>query len=127
MIKKKWILPLICVALPVLLALPFGCASDELPRPSLDICDSLELNMLTYADDISPIVELKCTNDGCHGAGSNDGDFTNYQGMLLDLENGRIHEEVLIDRTMPEVGSPDLTEEELNMFQCWLGNGYPEK
>ena len=123
--KKEWLLPLGCILLPILLALPFGCTSDQLPEPSLDFCDSLNLTMLTYDVDIKPIVDVKCTNSGCHGSGSIDGDFTNYQGMLLDLENGRINEEVLVDRTMPQLGplAPDLTDEEREMFQCWLGNG----
>lgn len=124
--KKNWLLPLFCVALPILLSLPFGCASDELPKPSLDFCDSLSFTMLTYDNEIKPIIDTKCTNDGCHGSGSFDGDFTNYEGMLLDLENGRINEEVIIDRTMPQVGSAELTDEERDMLQCWLGNGYPE-
>ena len=124
--KKKWLLPLVCILLPIILALPLGCTSDELPKPSLSFCDSLSLNMLTYDVDIKPIVDVKCTNGGCHGAGSSDGDFTNYQGMLLDLDNGRINDEVLIDRTMPQSSSPDLTDEERDMFKCWLGNGYPE-
>jgi hypothetical protein len=129
MMKKEWILPLICVTLPILLALPFGCASDELPKPSLDFCDSLGLTTLTYDNDIEPIVVTKCANTDngtCHSSGSADGDYTDYQGMLLDLENGRINEEVIIDRTMPQIGSEELTDEEMDMFQCWLGNGFPE-
>jgi len=126
MIKRNLLLPLVCVSLPILLALCFGCDSDELPEPTLDICDSLMLNTLTYDNEIRPIIATKCTNDGCHGAGSSDGDYTDFQGMLLDLDNGRIHDEVLLDRTMPQTGSEDLTDEERNMIQCWLGNGYPE-
>ena len=110
----------------LLLSFLISCDSDTLPEPSLDFCDSLQLNELTYAEEISPILEVKCNNIGCHNAGSSVGDYTNYQGLIVDLDNGTFTQTVLIDRRMPQQGSPDLTVEELNMLECWVGNGYPE-
>lgn len=124
--KTNWLLPLSCIIIAILLTFLSSCTSDELEERSMGLCDSSELNSLNYTINVEPIVALKCTTGGCHGSGSSDGDFTNYQGMLPDLENGRINEEVLIDRTMPQSGSEDLTNEERDIIECWLANGFPE-
>jgi len=124
--KKEWILPFACILLPILLALPSSCTSDSLPEPTNDFCDSLNLANLTYDVELRPIIETSCMESSCHGAGSPDGDYTSYQGILPDLENGKVNNRVLVERTMPQAGSPPLTDLELDMFQCWLGDNHPE-
>lgn len=127
--KKEWILPFACVLLPILLALPSSCTSDKLPEPSLDFCDSLGLNTLTWDAEINVIVQNSCASEtGCHGSGSSLGDYTDYSGLLPFLDNGKVQAEVVLERTMPPnyAQTSTLTEEERDMLQCWLGNGHPE-
>ncbi len=61
----------------------------------------------------------------CHSSGSKRGDFTSYDGLKPDLDNGNFEKEVLIDQRMPR-GSQTLTQEQINTIQCWVDNGYPE-
>ena len=124
--KKEWILPFACVLFPIILAIPTGCTSDVLPEPSLDFCDSLGFNSLTFDAEINTIVETKCMDLGCHTSAFIPGDFTSDQGMVPFLSNGKVNTEVFIDGTMPPPGSPELTQEEKDMLQCWIGNDYPE-
>ena len=126
--KKKYILPIIVIGCAILSALPYGCTSDKLPEPSLDFCDSLGYSALTYDADIRPIIEMKCMtdNDICHRAGSGLGDYSTYERMKIDLDNGGIHRQIFTLDLMPPNGEEDLTQEEKEQIQCWLGNDYPE-
>jgi len=123
--KDKRVLLNINLSLFAFLIFFSACLSDELPEPNVELCDTEEFNSLTYDRDMVQIVSTNCALSGCHGSGSFNGDFTTYEGMLPDLNNGRIIEEVVLDRTMP-IGGNELTETERDMFNCWVEKGFPE-
>lgn len=124
--KKDYFFPLICIFLIVASALLIGCDSDELAMPDLSFCDSLAFNELTYDADILPILNEKCNTENCHPSNSPLGDFTNYQSILPFLESEKINNQIFVEERMPPQNNPDLTQEEKDKLQCWLGNGYPE-
>lgn len=106
--------------------LPFGCTSDQLPPPSLEFCDSLNTPPILYDGNIDAIVNTYCAVTGCHLSGFPDGDFQSYAGMLSRLDNGKINTRVFAQGDMPPAGSPKMTQEEMDQFQCWISNNYPE-
>lgn len=104
----------------------FSCASDKLPAPTLDACDSLGLSNLTYDADLKTIIDTKCASPGCHVSGFNSGNFTNYAGMISRLENDQFRNRSVVMQDMPPNGSPALTEDERQMIDCWILSGFPE-
>lgn len=97
-----------------------ACSKDKLPQTALD-CDT----EVTY-NDVKPIIVQSCAYVGCHV--SNDiGNFLSYEGMEPFLNNGTLEAEVLQSRTMPPDyadGPKELTQEELDLFQCWKQNDF---
>jgi len=79
----------------------------------------------TYDNGISAIINEKCTNFQCHGPGSNQAEFTSFAGMSLAISNGNFEKRVLINQTMPR--NSFLTQTQIDLIQCWVDNGYPEK
>lgn len=77
---------------------------------------------VTFKDHVAPLLETKCNASGCHAEGSTFGDFTTYEEVFVLAANGEIAEEVLEEMTMP-IGST-LDASELEIFRCWLENGY---
>lgn len=90
-------------------------------------CDTL---MPTYVDGVKPIIDANCSYPGCHAAGYQSGDFTNYSSMKSRLDGGQFQLRTLQIKDMPPSyasGPKELTPEELAILECWLQNGYPEQ
>ena len=75
----------------------------------------------SYATDIVPIINSKCSITGCHTSGVLFGDYTNYAELKARADNGKIKLLVLDNATMP-IGS-SLTGEQMQKIKCWLDNG----
>lgn len=104
----------------------WACDTDKLPPVSAIDCSSVNY---TYDMEAKAIIDATCAYSGCHVSGFSDGDFSNYNGMLSRLENESIAERVLNDRDMPPNyadGPTSLTEEQFEIINCWIQNGYPE-
>lgn len=78
----------------------------------------------SYNNTIKVIIDNSCTMSGCHGLNSDNGDFTTYLKLKPYLDNGHLKKHVLKKQDMP-VGFK-LTQEELNLIQCWVENDYAE-
>lgn len=110
-----------------------SCKHDPIITEPVPFCEQASP---TYVDSIKTIIDLSCSYAGCHASGAGIGDFTNYSGMLSRLDNGKIKERVIDMKEDAALGMPpnyatagpiDLTVEQLELFQCWLDNGYPEQ
>ena len=109
-----------------------ACLSDQLPEPTGPDCQG---EILTYSEDIQPIIDQSCAYSGCH-LDTAPGRFDTYEGLLpyVDGDNTLL-QRVVIERADPLFGMPpdnapagrqtDLTEEEVLMIQCWIAAGYP--
>ena len=124
----------------LLLITAVACTNDELP-PSMtpEFCNDIDA---FYDTNVKPIIDESCAYSGCHdGAGGiGAGDFTNYAtfSAYLDTKIGSVRNRVFEIADNPALGMPpdqsvyiesqkdDLTEEEMNILQCWLDAGYPE-
>jgi len=113
-----------------------SCKHDPIipdPIPPVPFCEQANP---TYIDTMMTIINLNCSYAGCHASGAGIGDFTTYSGMLSRLDNGKIKERVIDMKDDASVGMPpnyatggpiDLTNEQLELFMCWLDNDYPEQ
>ena len=109
----------------LLVAILSACTSDKLSlidEPMEPDCNP-EIN---FNNTIQAIVNNSCALPGCHVSGGNaPGVFTSYEGMLGQLDNGQVEDEVIVQRDMPRAPGV-LTEEEFDLFKCWLEAGHPE-
>lgn len=86
------------------------------------VCESGEVP--TYLRDIRPIIQNNCVGSGCHNSGSEHGDFTTYYDLHQTIMTREFSKRVLKRQDMPK-GRP-LTQEEINLIQCWEDTGYLE-
>lgn len=93
-----------------------SCNKTEAP-----VCDG---SSPTYDANIKSIIDNNCTS--CHDAGSGDGDYTTYAAFSSHRSSGKFESSVLVKQDMPESGNNPLSQDQLNLIQCWVENGYPE-
>ena len=81
-----------------------------------------DLSDVTYADQVSSIINSSCATSGCHVAGgTGSGDFTNFDELKSKVDNGSFENRVLVEKTMPP--SSQLSDCDLQILQTWLDNG----
>ena len=120
---KKSIL-LLSVTLAATVFVLQGCLNDKgsVPPPPETFCDSLNVS---YNLHVKPLAETKCANRiGCHVAGgSGPGDFTTYQALSGVSQSVKTRIELPANDPlhMPQGGT--LTQEELEIFLCWIEDG----
>lgn len=120
-----------------LITLFFGfsaCTNDQLPEPMvLAVCDTLQTS---YNTNVKEIIDRTCAYSGCH-IDASIGNYLTYEGMLGRLKDGVIRSRVISLRSdpvkgMPPAYSPDdrakeLSQQELEIIQCWLDAGFPKE
>lgn len=105
-----------------------GCRYDvlHLPYDSELGCDSSEV--VSYAQDIAPLLDLRC--NGCHSqnAPSAGLDLTSYENVALYATVGDLLERVYLPESdpsfMPKNRAP-LDDCELGKLQRWTDDGAP--
>lgn len=111
-----------------------ACTNDQLPEPMmLAACDTLQTS---YETNVKDIIDRTCAYSGCH-IDASIGNYLTYEGMLGRLQTGSIRNRVISLRDDPTVGMPpdyvpgdrprELSQEELEIIQCWLDAGYPKE
>lgn len=112
-----------------------SCTSDKLAEPTVgDECDQYDA---TYDGDVKAIFDETCALAGCHVTGSGvPGVFEDFAGLANHTNDGPngFRDRVIILAGDPSSGMPpnysagpqDLTEEQLEIFRCWVNSGYPE-
>lgn len=101
-----------------------GDSDDEEPPVVIDCTGSDP----SYMADILPIVEATCSLEACHAANTNQADYTTYEGLKAQIDNGRVQERVLQEMDMPpdySNGPQMLTDDQLKQFTCWIEDGAP--
>ena len=94
---------------------------------------------MTYNNQIKAIVDNSCAYSGCHDGAGGIGpfDYTNYDGLSNAF--GVMRTRVVNLRDDPAQGMPpnrsvypqsqkdNLTQQELELFECWINAGFPEE
>ncbi len=109
-----------------------SCSADHLPKPAESNCGTLTP---TYNNDIKEIIDQSCAFSGCH-LDSAPGQYDTYAGLLSVLENNKFMTRVILERADAVKGMPpnftpegrpkDLTNEQIELIDCWLQAGFPE-
>lgn len=106
-----------------------GCNKKKPADEHPAVCDTIAP---TYDADVKEIVDATCV--GCHGQGTAPGDYSTYAGMKAHLDSGTFKDRVVTERDndskrMPppySTGPTELTDDQFDIMQCWLLDGYPE-
>jgi hypothetical protein len=102
----------------------FSSCTYESVEPKTDVV--VTDSVILYSKTIAPLVTAQCNNTGCHESGSQDGDFTTYDGLKEKAEDGTLHKRVVTVKDMPQIGSGfTLTDEERGYFAAWIKQGFP--
>lgn len=94
------------------------CKKDE--YKNLD-CTTMQV---TYTSTIKAIIDANCISSGCHNAGSLNGNYTEYDGLLIRVKNGTLSKRVLYTKDMPKNGTLSL--EDRKKIKCWIDSGAPK-
>ncbi len=101
-----------------------SCTRDKITEEESECSEAV-----TYESDIEAILNNTCAYTGCHAGGA-PGNFASYAGVSDYIEGDEIERRVLVQRNMPPnyatQGPTSLTEEEIELFKCWVEAGYPE-
>lgn len=118
---KNW-LPVLILCLGVF---AISCGDDEeQPGPAIDCTGSDP----SYATDIKPIIDNTCALVGCHVENFLQGDYTTYEGLKANVDNGTVSDRVIQNREMPPEGTTgptELTEAQIRLINCWIADGAP--
>jgi hypothetical protein len=80
------------------------------------------ISSISYSNDIAPILTTYCNLPSCHGAGSSRGDWTKYTNVKANSSNIKSRTG---NKSMPEAGSPALTQNQIDIIACWVTSGSP--
>lgn len=111
-----------------------SCTFDQLPEPT--VAATCTDTIPAYDPQVRQIIEEACAYSGCHLDGTAPGVYDSYAGLLPNIESGALRTRVLQLRDDPNQGMPpdyapdgrprDLTQEQLDLIECWLDSGHPE-
>jgi uncharacterized membrane protein len=101
-----------------------ACKKDD----EVDCSKVTGATFTTNSGKMHAIIASKCTNGNCHNVG-NDGAqhwayYAEYDSLTTHFDH--MYEAVIIEKEMPQAGSPQLTQDELDAFECWKQAGFPE-
>jgi uncharacterized membrane protein len=99
-----------------------SCTYESIEPAKTVIPDSI----ISYSKTIQPLVTTQCSSGtGCHESGSQDGDYTTYDGLKEKAEDGTLQNRVVILKDMPQAGtSYKLTDQERSYFAAWIKQGF---
>lgn len=89
--------------------------SDLYPN---SVCD---MSVTTYSQAISKIVTANCAVTGCHVAGAQAPDLSDYSKIIAGDNLSRIRTTTIVNKTMPKGGS--LQPCDIKKITKWLDNG----
>lgn len=116
--KMLYVLPLTVS----LLALASGCAYDRedklYPAASKPACDTAAT---TYSNDVSHIIGTNCAISGCHVAGAQVPDLSDYNKVFAQKD--RIKVRAIDEQSMPPLTQPRLASCDHQKLAAWLGKG----
>jgi|SRR5687767_3922235 hypothetical protein len=105
----------------VLLIVFQSCENNGLPEPEIDECDG---SVVSYKDQIKPIINTSCAITGCHnGDNGSDRNWTILSVLQAKKDNvkDRVTRPVGVPGHMPLVGS--ITSDQIQMIVCWVDQG----
>lgn len=105
----------------------FNACKKSDTAPDVDCSTVTGATFTTNSGKMASILSTKCgTGTACHGQGSSyDWQYTgNYDDMKTHFSH--MYSETVLDKAMPPKGSTQLTQEEINQFECWKQSSFPK-
>jgi len=90
-----------------------------------DALFAIPCSAVTYSQDVVPIINKHCAISGCNVTGFPSGDFTTYDGLHQQVENGFFRLKVLEQSVMQPNGD-SFSDNDLMILQCRVNNGVPD-
>jgi uncharacterized membrane protein len=103
-----------------------ACKDKTEPGREVDCSKVSGATFTSNSGKMQAIVANKCGSSTCHAAGG-DGSVhwtysTEYDSLTPHLDH--MYEGVIIEKEMPPAGATPLTEDELDLIQCWKESGF---
>lgn len=100
-----------------------SCTYENVEPAKTEVKDTV----ITYSKTILPLITTQCGGNnasGCHEVGSQDGDFSTYDGLKEKADDGSLVKKVIVLKDMPKAGSGfTLTDQERSYFEAWVKQG----
>lgn len=111
--------PLVLLLTILSVVLYNACGKDDPEGPACTLPDV----SFSYNTNIKPIIDHYCLS--CHsGSGPGPHDYRTYEGLKASLDNGKVLERVVIEKTMPQGGG--MSQAARDSINCWIQSGYPK-
>lgn len=105
----------------VLSVLMYSCSKDQTP-PVIELTAECP-EVISFANQIEPIIQNNCSTSGCHDATSSGGynlqGYSNISSNATAILSAMRHE---TPTPMP-VGAPQLADSLIQQFACWTSQG----
>ena len=105
----------------------FSCVYNKEEIRPITLLDG---KIVSYQNDIVPLVKAKCSTGLGPGTGCHDAWILTYSWVKGIANNGQFLSTCVINKTMPKIpnnfGISPLTEQEINIIVIWLENNAPE-
>lgn len=123
--KKKLLIGSFLIGIFALVAMG-SCDFDKTESPDTEL-DCNNLFNVSFADDVLPILMLKCATSGCHDAASSQSgyDFENYTGTKKSVDSNRLIGVINHDvgfLAMPPY-SPKMEACDIGKIETWVNEG----
>jgi len=98
-----------------------SCKADKLPAVGqVEFCDTIDAS---YTASVKQILDAKCAIPACHG-GPQSPSLSTFADV--NARTTRIVARALEQQTMPPANMPQLTNEEIDILNCWKNENFPE-
>lgn len=123
-VKKTSPLSIAAILLLSIFAVLHSCKKDD----KLDCSTITGATFSTNAGKMQAILSNKCGLSACHGiGGAGAGEWTySTQYSSVQPHFNKMYDAVFVKKTMPKTGATQLTQAELDVFQCWKESGFLE-
>ncbi len=94
--------------------------TDDMSGNNMVDCSTLQPK---WSTEIEGIIASNCALSGCHAGSTSQTLFTSYEGAFSARNNVRSR---VVAKSMPPAGRPVLTQETIDLINCWVMNGAPQ-
>jgi hypothetical protein len=106
----------------LLLGAIVGCTKDKALAVQVNDCEV----EVSYNDQIKPLIQQSCATNLGPGTGCHDAWIFEYENLEAPISSGTFWN-VIETRYMPIIpnnfGIEELTEDEMELFRCWIKQG----
>ncbi|MFN4254421.1 MAG: hypothetical protein ACK4Q5_05405 [Saprospiraceae bacterium] len=125
---KKTVMTASAALLLSMFALVSACKDKTEEGREVDCGKVTGATFTSNSGKMQTIVANKCGTSTCHAAGGDGSQHwaysAEYDSLTPHLDH--MYEGVILEKAMPPAGATPLTEDELDLIQCWKEAGFPK-